>query len=408
MSCFDHMGSHWHPAWRLSLLWHDAVLDTVTVAGQRTQSITFSTGDTFTISFVEGANVDDGVAVQGILVRAVLLAGQRLELPAGHVLCAEPEPQPAPAARGRFFVDSTLLHSVMIAFAAVTCVVSAFWLAPVGLSSDPGGGIASDARRWLSLPGGSARVVARATFSAAGRPTELGERYDLRQLAGSSSAHPAGPRPSLERTLEAMKQALQRGAEGDAQRDPVGELARQVAAAPVLGAGVGGLSPRDPADLGAGSGIIGAGDALRQQAILRRAVAEVDRSLPARTNYPVALVDVPDAAVDDDGGLASRPELDPIVRDHLTRMIRTRHNVIRACYEAWGLAADARQGGRLILELTLRPDGRVEELSTMTSTPQLSRVGSCVERAALEWYLGDGLVDAPTRLAFPFNLQPRH
>jgi len=373
------------------------------VVGHRTQSITFSTGDHFSIDIG-----DDGVAIEGVRVRAVLQAGQRLELPAGHVVCAELEPTPAAAARVPFSIDSTLLHSAMIAFAAVTCVVSAFWLAPVGLSSDPGGGITSGARRWLSLPGGSARVVARATFSAAGRQADLGERYDLRQRAGSSVARPEGPRPSLESSLEAMKQALQRGAEGDNDRDPVGELARQVAAAPVLGAGVGGLSPRDPADVGAGSGIIGAGDALRQQALLRRAAADVDNALPARNVYPVALVDVPDAAVDDDGGLASRPELDPVVRDHLTRMIRTRHNVIRACYEAWGLAADSRHAGRLILELTLRPDGRVEQLSTMTSTPELKRVGTCIERAAVEWYLGDGLVDEPTRLAFPFNLQPRH
>ena len=121
----------------------------------------------------------------------------------------------------------------------------------------------------------------------------------------------------------------------------------------------------------------------------------------------MTLVDVPSAAVSDDGGLAAAPELDPVVREHLTRMIRTRHNVVRACYEAWGLAADAHRAGRLVLELTLRPDGRVEALSTITSTPSLDRVGSCIERAAAEWYLGDGLVDAPTRLAFPFNLQPR-
>ena len=35
-------------------------------------------------------------------------------------------------------------------------------------------------------------------------------------------------------------------------------------------------------------------------------------------------------------------------------------------------------------------------------------VADCVVRAAGEWYLGDGLVDAPTRLSFPFLLQPAH
>ncbi len=402
------MPFHRHPTWRLTLHWHATVLDTVTVTGERPQAITLRTGDSFVVEVVDGDDDAAGVViVQGDCVHAVLRAGQRLELPAGHMLSAVIVPVPSPVVRSAPGVDSTLLHSAMIAFAAVTCIVSAFWLAPVDVGADPGGGIPSAARRWLSLPGGAARVVARPSFNATGRPADLGERFELQQRKGSTPRRAEGPRPSLERTLEAMKQALQRGAEGDADRDPVGELSRQVAAAPVLGAGVGGLSPRDPVDTGVGSGIIGAGDALRQQALRRRAEAQADRTLPPRT-WPVTLVDVPDASVDDDGGLASRPELDPIVREHLARMIRTRHNVVRACYEAWGLAADATRAGRLVLELTLRPDGRVEALSTMTSTPQLERVGNCVERAAAEWYLGDGLVDEPTRLAFPFNLQPRH
>ena len=225
------MGSHWHPAWRLSLHWHDTVLDTVTVSGHRTQSITFATGDTFRIDIGDDSN--DGITLVGARVRAVLRAGQSLELPAGHVVAAAFEPAPAPPVRAPFSIDSTLLHSAMIAFAAVTCIVSAFWLAPVDLGSDPGGGIANGTRRWLSLPGGSARVVARATFSAPGRQADLGERYDLRQRAGSTVARPEGPRPSLERSLEAMKQALQRSAEGETTNDPVGELSRQVAAAPV-------------------------------------------------------------------------------------------------------------------------------------------------------------------------------
>ena len=365
------------------------------------------------VEVVDGDDDAAGVViVQGDCVHAVLRAGQRLELPAGHMLSAVIVPVPSPVVRSAPGVDSTLLHSHVVVqrqprdHHVLGHDVSGDHRA-VDVGADPGGGIPSAARRWLSLPGGAARVVARPSFNATGRPADLGERFELQQRKGSTPRRAEGPRPSLERTLEAMKQALQRGAEGDADRDPVGELSRQVAAAPVLGAGVGGLSPRDPVDTGVGSGIIGAGDALRQQALRRRAEAQADRTLPPRT-WPVTLVDVPDASVDDDGGLASRPELDPIVREHLARMIRTRHNVVRACYEAWGLAADATRAGRLVLELTLRPDGRVEALSTMTSTPQLERVGNCVERAAAEWYLGDGLVDEPTRLAFPFNLQPRH
>jgi hypothetical protein len=392
-----------HPAWRLSLLWHDAVLDTVTVTGQEAQAFTLRTGEVFVVHVV-----DDALHIKGDHVHAIVKAGQRLALPAGHEFVVMPEPRPAPAQRSPFAVDSTLLHSAMIAFATTICVVSALWLHPVGLPGEPGAGVPGEARRWLALPGGRAPVVGRATFSMSGRPIDLGERFTLAARTSGMPAQAHGPRPSLETTLAAMQDALH-GGQASNRGDAVGELSRQVASAPVLGAGVGGLSPRDPVESGAGNGVIGAGESLKKNLLVVRAAADREpaQPLPTRTTYPVTLVDVPSAAVSDDGGLAAAPELDPVVREHLTRMIRTRHNVVRACYEAWGLAADAHRAGRLVLELTLRPDGRVEALSTITSTPSLDRVGSCIERAAAEWYLGDGLVDAPTRLAFPFNLQPR-
>jgi len=128
--------------------------------------------------------------------------------------------------------------------------------------------------------------------------------------------------------------------------------------------------------------------------------------LPAKapTMFPVQMQEVPDADVAG-ARIDADPELDPIVREHLTRTVRARHNVIRACYEAWGLAADARRSGRLVLELTLQPDGHVTDVTTQTND-ELRRVGDCVVRAAADWYLGD-VVEQPTRLAFPFVLQPR-
>jgi hypothetical protein len=395
------MGTDHPPAWRLSLLWHDAVLDTVTVTGQRAQAFTLRTGEVFHVHVV-----DNALHIKGDHVHAVVSAGQRLALPAGHEFVVMPEPRPAPAHRSPLAVDSTLLHSAMIAFATTICVVSALWLHPVGLSGAPGAGVPGEARRWLALPGGRAPVVGRATFSMSGRQVDLGERFTLAARTAGTPARANGVRTSLETTLAAMQDALHGGRAAE-RGEAVGELSRQVASAPVLGAGVGGLSPRDPLETGAGSGVIGPGESLKKNLLVVRAAADREPPQPARTTYPVTLVDVPSAAVSDDGGLAAAPELDPVVREHLTRMIRTRHNVVRACYEAWGLAADAHRAGRLVLELTLRPDGRVEALSTITSTPALDRVGSCIERAAAEWYLGDGLVDAPTRLAFPFNLQPR-
>jgi hypothetical protein len=388
------------PAWRLSLLWQETVLDTVTVTSAR-RSLALRTGDVVDVVVADGH-----LEVRGDRLEAILQPGQRLILPAGHVLLAEPD-VPNPVAVGALSVDSTLLHAGMIAVAMTICAFSALWLHPTSGPADPGGGLRSDNRRWLSLPGGSAGVVGRPVFQATGRTLDLGERFELRPTPGAAAPTPAAPRETLEATLAEMARALRPDGQGGEQKDPLGEAVRQVAAAPVLGAGVGGLSPRDPVDTGRGAGVIGAGDSQRLEALRRQQVRDDARALPARTIYPVQLADVPDAAVTAGGRIDATPELDPMVREHLSRMIRTRHNVVRACYEAWGLAANASRKGRLVLELTLRPDGRVEAVHTEGSDPGLERVGACVVRAASDWYLGDGLVEEPTRLAFPFNLQPR-
>jgi hypothetical protein len=86
--------------------------------------------------------------------------------------------------------------------------------------------------------------------------------------------------------------------------------------------------------------------------------------------------------------------------------VRQRHNAIRYCYESWGLTADAGRTGRVILEMTLLPNGRVQDAKASVDDNGLKLVGQCVERMASEWYLGDGLVSEPTRLAFPFVLKP--
>lgn len=393
------------PAWRLSLLWHETVLDTVSVDGAQ-RGLRLRTGDV-----IDVVTADGHVEVRGERLEAVLAPGQRVRLPAGHVLQVDLE-IPSPVVTGSLTVDSTLLHSGMIAVTMTICAVSALWLHPTAVGLEPGGGVSTDHRRWLSLTGGTGSTVGRAVFAVAGRPLELGERFELRAAPGpTASPPPSGPPPeraTLESALAELNRALRpAGGHAGAQADPLGEAVHQVSAAPVLGAGVGGLSPRDPIDEGHGVGVVGVGDDRRLLALRRQELRDEQRLPSGKKTYPVTLADVPDALVGDAGSLDATPELDPLVREHLSRMIRTRHNVIRGCYESWGLASNAHQEGRFVLELTLRPDGRVEELHTGRSDPGFDRVGACVVRAASEWYLGDGLVDEPTRLAFPFHLKPR-
>ncbi len=404
------MASRSHSVWRLSLLWRGAVLDTVSLQGQR-GTLDLRTGEQLKVRLLDAAEQEGPprLEIVGDRLLVILEPGQFCTLPAGHVLHVDVDVA-ASRAPAPFSVDSTLLHSTMIGVALQVCVFSSLWLAPLDGPADFGAGVTSDARRWLSLPGGTARSVGRAVFSANGRKPDEAERSAPAQKKGAPLPQRPGKGPSLDQTLEAMKRALHPGDDGDL-RESLGELSKAFARAPVLGNGTGGLSPRDPIDNGPGSGVVGAGTTVALDDLLRRRAEQVEEKLrvqraPARPVFPVTMTEVPDAAIDI-SRLAADPELDPVVRDHLSRMIRSRHNVIRACYESWGLSADAHRAGRLVLQLTLRPDGHVEDLHASTSTSELRMVGDCVVRAASEWYLGDGLVDEPTRLAFPFVLQPR-
>jgi hypothetical protein len=342
---------------------------------------------------------------RGVDVR--LEAGDRVALPGGHRVSAVVDVAAVPVPR-TLIVDSTFLHAAMVAWTAMLVALSALWFAPRARLDEGGAGLPADARRWLSLPGGVARHQGRPVWSSRGRRPHDAERPTVPERRGVPLPRRAGAGPSLEETLAAMKQALH-GSAGGGAVDPVGDLRRAIAVAPVLGAGVGGLAPRDPAVIGSGTSIIAAGEAARLSALLRARVERSERmqppSPPAKTTYPVQLLDLPAASVDTDA-VDAVPDLDPIVREQLLRAVRLRGNVLRGCYEAWGLAADPRRTGRLVVEFTLRPDGHAVDVTTV-ATDGLRLVGDCVRRAAVEWYLGDGLVDAPTRLSFPFVLRPR-
>lgn len=395
------------PVWRVSLLWQGTVLDTVSLKGvpkAKATALRLRTGEELKARVVDG-----GLEIRGTQLLVTLTPGQFCSLPAGHVLHADVDAG-SPRIVSFGGVDSTMLHATMIGVALQVCVFSALWLTPVTSPSDVGAGIASDARRWLAMPGGTASSIGRATFAATGRKPLEGERVETKRARGTPPL-PArrGKGPSLDQTLEAMKAALHPG-DGGELRESLGQLSLAPAQAPQLGAGVGGLSPHDPVDSGPGSGVIGAGTTVALDDLLRRRIDDADLKTPrlppkSPTMFPVQMQEVPDADVAG-ARIDADPELDPIVREHLTRTVRARHNVIRACYEAWGLAADARRSGRLVLELTLQPDGHVTDVTAQTSSDELRRVGDCVVRAAADWYLGD-VVEQPTRLSFPFVLQPR-
>lgn len=395
--------------WRLALLWQGTVLDVVTFRDARpgrSARLTLRTGDAFAVRCTgEGDLVVTGRDGEPVLVQG----GVVIELPAGHALIATEDIREATAGRLAGF-DSTLFHAAMIGAAVQACMVSALVLAPSPqFDPEAGAGTVGEYRRLLIAPGGTAPQRGAPSLNAFGRPAEEGERKEPVRSAGRPPPARGGKRLTLEQALDEMRRVLRLGNDGVDMREAIGEIAMSAAAAPELGAGVGGLSPRDPAREGAGNGLVGPGES-RVAELLAKRIQDVEKksrqALPNRKEQPlmpVELVDIPEAHVT----LADSDELDPEVKDHLMRQVRERHNAVRHCYESWGLTADPSRAGRLTLELTLRPDGKVENPLVTVDGKGLQLVGECVQAMAKDWFLGDGLVEENKRLSFPFILQPR-
>jgi hypothetical protein len=390
--------------WRIALLWQGTVLDVVTVKGSAAR-LAMRTGD---VVHARTTAAGDLIITVGNLP-VPLKAGALFELSAGHSLLATEDIPEATAGR-LAGIDSTFFHATMIGAAVQACVVAALVLAPsTHLDPEAGAGSAGEYRRWLIAPGGTAPTRGAPSLNAIGRPAEEGERKDPVRTAGRPPPPHGGRRISLEQALDEMRRVLRLGHDGVDMREAVGAAAMAAAAAPALGAGVGGLSPKDPTREGAGNGLVGPGES-RMAEMLRQRIKEVDQTsrqvLGQRREpptVPVALVDIAEAHVT----LPATADLDPEVKDHLMMQVRERSNGVRHCYESLGLTADPRRAGRLTLELTLRPDGRVENPVVAVDGPGLTLVGECVQRVAGLWFLGDGLVDVSKRLSFPFILQPR-
>ncbi len=389
--------------WRLALLWHGTVLDVVTVSSRRAR-LELRTGERLSARAARGHVEITGLGPAPLLVEPDVL----VELPAGHALVASRAPPEANAGRLSAF-DGTLFHAAMVGAAVQACVVSALVLAPrPQLDPEAGGSVRGDLRRLL-VSGGTAPHVGPAVVAATGHAPEEAERVELVRAKGQPSAPARGTKggPTVEQLLDEMRRALNIGNDGVELKDALGEMAQATARAPELGAGLGGLVPVEPAAVGAGNGAVGVGES-RLAEILRERVekAKRDDRLAPRTErapIPVRLIDVPEALVTT---VAVVEALDDAVKKHLTTEVRERHGSVRYCYESWGLAGNPTRAGRLVLELTLLPNGRVADPQVTVEGAGLTMVGQCVERMAADWYLGDGLVDEPKRLSFPFVLQP--
>lgn len=397
------------PVLRLTVLWAGAVVDSFAVGderslhelrgGARLESVWDADRGALLLLLdgVEAAEVGPGGAVR--------LGGFVIQC---HLGVRHPR-----AVRPLLF-DSRWLQALVIAAAVQVCVVSALVLAPAPVPDpEPGAGLTmADIERFLAVSAGGARQEGKATFAPAGERPDEAERieHERPRLVVAQRDLPIVTWRSTPMPLGDALEGLVGEASGTNElARTLGEEALATARSEQATAGIGGLlSPRPLVEPGAGSGTVGIGTS-RSGALLeenerrleRRPDLALERERPAPSAvFPVTTMEVPVGEVREE-------DIDPVVKDFLAQRVRRHKNSIRYCYETFGLAGDPRRSGRLVLELTLLPDGHVTDVDATVDGKGLEAVARCVEEQASQWFLGGALTDGPRRLRFPFRLCPK-
>lgn len=404
------------PVLRLTLRWGDAVVDSFAVRqGEASKHELHELprgGGRLHAAWDDDAQVvvltlEDGEVAE-------VAPGGRAALGGFEAQCAYD--MVVPRASRPFFFDGRWLHALMIAAAFQVCAVSAFLLAPVPVRDpEPGAGLPlSDVERFLAVPAGAAPREGPATFAAMGERPEEGERPELLPPAPRHMP-PRTELPTVTFRAAPDPEACALCDLGASPPDALGDLARTLgedaldtARSEARSAGVGGLlSPRPLAEPGAGSGEVGLGrsqlgehlkkndERLEKKALRQKKVRP--EPVPEKPVFRVDTAEVPEGEVD----------LDPVVREFLAERVREHKNSVRHCYETFGLAGDPKRRGRLVVEVTLLPDGHLTDVKARAEEPGLEGVAACVQQRASTWWLGDVLPDEARRLSFPFQLRPK-
>ncbi len=90
----------------------------------------------------------------------------------------------------------------------------------------------------------------------------------------------------------------------------------------------------------------------------------------------------------------------------ISSAIARRHGQAKACYEK-GLKKNPGLRGRVTMQFTIRPDGRVHRTKVKNSTLLDANVGRCIAKAMERWRFPKPTGGSVT-VAFPFKFEPKH
>ncbi len=92
-------------------------------------------------------------------------------------------------------------------------------------------------------------------------------------------------------------------------------------------------------------------------------------------------------------------------KDIIRRIVRAHINEIRSCYNQ-GLAQDPNLSGRVNIEFTIGPNGKVLDAKVTASTLTNTTVEGCMEKALKRWKFPKPAGGGKVKVSYPFILQP--
>ena len=92
-------------------------------------------------------------------------------------------------------------------------------------------------------------------------------------------------------------------------------------------------------------------------------------------------------------------------KDLIRRIVRAHINEVRHCYNQ-GLARDPNLKGRINIQFTVTPEGKVRAAAVLEDTLADKTVGTCISAAVLRWTFPKPAGGADVIISYPFVLEP--
>ncbi|MFO7567220.1 MAG: TonB family protein [Enhygromyxa sp.] len=92
-------------------------------------------------------------------------------------------------------------------------------------------------------------------------------------------------------------------------------------------------------------------------------------------------------------------------KDLIRRIVRAHTNEVRKCYEA-ALARDPSAAGRLAIEFTIAPNGKVVSAAVSSNDTGVEALGECVAKVVKTWTFPKPGGGGQVRITYPFVFQP--